>query len=260
MSTSTALAQAVAGYDNTDQESGKPDAEVYRYSTETDEVACVSCNRSGARPRGRQLATFPIVFWAAARLPSWENSLDPLHPLSADGRRLFFESFEALVLADTNGKADVYQWEQAGSGDCDAKAASYVPASGGCISLISSGKSPADSEFIDASTDGRDAFFTTEASLLPQDPGSIDLYDARAGGGFPPPPPGPVECEGEACQPPSSAPDDPTPASAGFQGAGNLSEGAKPRCAKGKIARKGRCVAKKRHKRAHKRHSRGSSR
>src|SRR5258708_38412785 len=92
---------------------------------------------------------------AAARLRGWETSLDPLHPLSEDGRRIFFESFEPLVLADTNGKADVYQWEQAGSGDCKEGLASDVPAPGGCIHLISEGKSPADSEIIDAAPTAR---------------------------------------------------------------------------------------------------------
>src|SRR5258708_14873273 len=107
--------------------------------------------------------------WAAARVRGWETSLYPLHPLSEDGKRIFFESFEALVLADTNGKADVYQWEQAGSGDCKEGDAAYVKASGGCVSLISSGKSAADSEFIDASATARDAFFTTAATPLTQE-------------------------------------------------------------------------------------------
>ncbi len=267
MSNSAALAQTVAGYDNTDQASGEPDAEIYRYSTQTDEVACVSCSRSGGRPSGRKLASKTSAnpdIWAAALLPSWETSLDPLHPLSEDGRRIFFESFEALVLADTNGKADVYQWEQAGSGDCKEGLASYVPASGGCISLISSGKSPADSEFIDASPTGRDAFFTTAASLLTQDPGSVDLYDARAGGGLPAPPGGPPACEGEACQGPSAAPNDPTPASATFHGAGNANEGHTRRCARGKALRRGRCVAKKHKRKAQRQrkadHKRGAGR
>jgi len=251
MSNSAALAQTVAGYDNADQGSGEPDAEVYRYSTTSGELACVSCNRSGARPSGRQLITFPVEVWAAARLPSWENSLDPLHPLSEDGKRIFFESFEALVLADTNGKADVYEWELAGSGDCKEGLASYVPASGGCISLISSGKSPADAEFIDASPQGRDAFFTTAASLLPQDPGSIDIYDARAGGGFAPPPAPPAPCDGDACQSPPAPPNDPTAASAAFHGTGDLSaakkQKVKARCGPGKrtVRRKGKTRCEK---------------
>ena len=87
--------------------------------------------------------------------------------------------------------------------------------------MISSGESPTDSEFVDASSDGTDVFFATGSSLLPQDPGLIDVYDARAGGGYPPAHNSPAACEGEACQGPLAPPDDPTPASSAFEGAGN---------------------------------------
>ena len=60
-------------------------------------------------------------------------------------------------------------------------------------------RDPNDSEFIDASRDGRDVFFSTFESLVPQDPDQVDLYDARMGGGFAPPV-SPQECEGESCQ------------------------------------------------------------
>src|SRR5258708_1219462 len=127
-----------------------------------------------ATPTGRKAASksessATTELGPAARLGGWETALYPLHPLSEDGKRIFFESFEALVLADTNGKADVYQWEQAGSGDCKEGDAPYVKASGACVSLISSGKSAADSEFIDASATARDAFFTTAATPLTQE-------------------------------------------------------------------------------------------
>ena len=56
----------------------------------------------------------------------------------------------------------------------------------GCLSLISSGQDASDSEFIDADRDGSDVFIRTSESLLPQDPGLTDVYDARIGGGFPP--------------------------------------------------------------------------
>jgi hypothetical protein len=99
------------------------------------------------------------------------------------------------------------------------------------VELISSGQSPQRSEFIDASADGSSAFFTTQASLVPQDPGLTDIYVARIGGGFPffPPPP---PCEGEACQPPGPSPNDSPPASATFVGPQNPK--GKPKCPKGK--------------------------
>ena len=178
MSNSPALAEETAAYDNTDIASGEADAEVYRYSAATGGLACVSCNPTGARPRGRKSAAVQGIS-AAARLAPWTSSIYPGNPLSEDGTRVFFESYEPLALADTNGKADVYEWELKGAGDCEEGISSYVEASGGCLSLVSSGKSPADSEFIDASPDGRDVFFSTAQSLLTQDPGSIDIYDAR---------------------------------------------------------------------------------
>ena len=255
MSSSGALAQATAGYDNTDAASGLPDAEVYRYAAGGDQLACLSCNRSGARPQGRQISPTSSAeagLYAAAVLAPWETSNYATRALSDDGSRVYFESFEALVLTDTNGKGDVYQWEQSGTGSCTTTDPSYIPASGGCVNLISSGKSSADSEFLDASPTGADVFIRTAASLLPQDPGSYDVYDARVLGGYPPLPPPQPECEGQACQNPAPPPNDPTPGSSSFSGPGNVKE-AKPKpkkCPKGKhkVKKKGKVSCVKNHK------------
>ncbi len=248
--------ESLTGYDNADQASGRADAEVYLYEAGAAGPVCVSCNPSGARPQGRVvlgIANSSRRLPTAAMIAAAQFTLHFPRSLSADGKRLFFNSYDALLARDTNGKADVYEWEAAsGAKDCKEKGAElYVPGSGGCLSLISSGQSPSDSEFLDASPDGDDVFFTTNASLLPQDPGLIDIYDARVNGGLPGPPQPPGPCQGEACQLAPPPPNDPTPASASFKGAGNLKP--TPRCRKGKVARKGRCVAKK-HKAA-KRHA-----
>jgi len=253
----------LSGYDNTDIGSEEADAEVYLYDATANggagKLLCVSCDRSGARPVGRNIAglgTFPsTTFWAAANVPAWPTQLHSSHTLSDDGSRLFFESYGPLVLRDTNGKRDVYEWERrASKEDCEkAGAELFVAKAGGCISLISSGESGEDSEFLDAGPSASDVFFATEASLLPQDYGLIDIYDARVGGGFPAPPPPQPPCEGEACQSPPAPPNDPTPSSANLSGFGNAKvHNPKHRCAKGKTRRKGRCVAKK-HKRAKRR-------
>jgi hypothetical protein len=221
---------SLTGYDNIDQNSGEEDGEVYVYDATASgsgvgRLFCASCNPSGARPVGRKVDTGnneKFIHWAAASLPAALTQLSAPRYFSVDGKRLFFESFDALLARDTNGKADVYEWEAPGEGRCLQTSASYSPANGGCLYLISSGESPSDSQLIDASADGSDVFFTTGASLLPQDPGLIDVYDARVDGGFPAPPPAPVACEGEACQNPPVPPLDVTPGSLTFSGAGNL--------------------------------------
>jgi NHL repeat len=273
----TSDAGKLTGYDNTDvsstgscgEKGAHCDSEVYLYTAKTDNLACISCNPSGARPKGRNIeidGESQGDFWAAAQVPIWEDQLYAPRALSDDGSRLFFVSFEALIPRDTNGVQDVYEWEQAGSEEeCrQAGADLYVQSAGGCLSLISSGESPTGSEFADASPNGRDVFFRTASSLLPQDPGLIDIYDAREEGGLPLPPSPAPPCEGEACQSPPAPPNDPTPSSSTFQGAGNLVEAKKTKrsCPKGKhsVRRNGkaRCVAKsKRHvKRGHQSHGR----
>ncbi|MBK5219104.1 MAG: hypothetical protein JJE35_04875 [Thermoleophilia bacterium] len=243
----------LTGADNLDANSGEADAEVFRFDAAEDRLACVSCNRTGARPSGRDVkdeVNINVPYWAAAQIPIAEGQTYTSRILSADGNRVFFESFQPLVLADNNAKQDVYEWQEAGAGSCDEADLTYDPASGGCVSLISSGESPQDSELLDASASGSDVFFTTTSSLVAQDPGLIDVYDARAGGGFPPPTPPPLQCEGEACQAAPLVPEIPTPSSSLFVGPGNPPLAKAPkRCPKGthKAKRKGkvRCVKNK---------------
>ncbi len=257
-------AASLTGYDNRDAEGGAPDGEVYLFDAApgaAGELNCISCNPTGARPRGR------VVFAGirqAARIPGWTYQLYPSRVLSNDGDRLFFESFEALVLRDTNGKQDVYEWERASSAkECEQVGAElYVASSGGCLSLISSGKSSIDSHFIDASASGSDVFFSTAASLLPQDFGLVDVYEAREGGGFPPPPVPVPPCEGEACQPASAPPQAPTPASSAVGKGNTPPEARRRRCPKGKrrVVRRGkaRCVKKRKGGKRSSRRGRGS--
>ncbi len=106
----------------------------------------------------------------------------------------------------------------------------YSQASGGCVSLISSGTAPGESAFIDASETGSNAFFITRQQLTPGDTDQeTDLYDAHLCSSnepcFPAQPTYPGPCDtGDSCKPA------PTPqpeifgalASATFQGPGNL--------------------------------------
>jgi len=238
---------ALTGADNVDYESGEPDAEVFRYDANDDELLCVSCISTGAAPAGRKLqirSGEESSYWYASRIPTWEFQLHAPRVIAADGNRIFFNSLSRLVPADTNGREDVYQWEAVGTGTCTEGAPGFKAIVGGCVTLISSGEDERDSEFVDASADGDDVFFLTGESLVGWDPGQIDLYDARAEGGLPAPPParGP-ECEGEGCQPQGSPPPaPPTNVSESFVGPGNPKS--KPPCRKGFVRKHGKCVKK----------------
>jgi DNA-binding beta-propeller fold protein YncE len=268
--------RSLTGYDNRDVASGEPDAEVYLYNSASGLLRCVSCNPSGARPQGvfdPPRESDPLLVdhhrdwrerWLAASIPGW-TSLEIGHALYqsrylSNSGRLFFNSSDALVPADTNGVMDVYEYEPPGgagqpaSNDCTTSSTSYGAASGGCVSLISSGTSPEESAFLDASESGDDVFFLTQSRLTPKDIDSaFDVYDASAGGGEPqlvnPP-----TCDGDACQLPATPPIDATPGSLTFNGAGNLVD-----CPKGKVKQKGKCVKKKTKKHKHKARKKSSS-
>lgn len=245
----------LTNFNNTDQNSGEADAEMFVYDAADGNLVCVSCNPNGARPAGRNLGSEARQVWAAAVIPGWESQLQAPRPLSAEGNQLFFDSFESLLPRDVNGKEDVYEWESAGSeAECEGLGAErYVAAADGCLSLISSGEGNRDSEFLDASTSGRDVFFATEVSLLSQDDGGYDIYDARVGGGFPPPPTSPETCIEEGCQHGAPAPSG-KGGMTGTSGAGNATN-QKPSCGKGQRAvkkhGKWRCVKKKQKRHHH---------
>lgn len=246
---------SLTGYDNTDLVSGQADSEVFLYDSTiggAGRLACVSCLPGGARPSGREL---PGRIWASGQIPGWSYQQYPGRVLSPSGGRVFFESFDPLVLRDRNGKQDVYEWEPGSSqSDCELSkgAELFVASSHGCISLISSGESNTDSEFVDASADGRDVFFRTGSSLVRQDPGLGDIYDAREGGGFRSPEPS-LPCEGGSCQNPPPPPSEVTPASSAFAGPGNVRAhkprakrclASKKRVMRGKRRATGRCKRK----------------
>jgi hypothetical protein len=250
----------LTGYDSTDAKSpetcgkvkGICDAELFLYDAAANggagELICASCNPSGGRPVGENLRGSAAPFWAAAHIPVFENTLYASRVLSDDGRRLYFESSDALVARDTNGKPDVYQWEAVSKGGCDKADATFSAQNEGCIDLISSGLSARGSEIVDMSPSGNDVFFASLSSLLPQDYGLVDIYDARVSGGFKPPQSPKKHCEGGACQSPPPAPIPPTPATAAG-GFGQVPPPEAKGCPKGKkqVKRKGklRCVPKK---------------
>ncbi len=236
---------SLTGYDNRNLAGGEVGelnpfvALAYVYDAESDKLICASCNPSGARGQTE-----------GGVMPGFETSVQPSRLLSEDGSRLFFQSANALDPRDSNGKIDVYQWERQGGGSCDAGDPRFAPSAHGCIELMSTGTSDFNALFAEATPTGDDVFFFTNSSLVPQDYGLRDIYDARVGGGFPLPPEAP-ECVGDACQGIPAAPNDPTPASAGFKGAGDPAprKAQRRRCrARGRKAAKGSSKAK--HKKA----------
>jgi hypothetical protein len=183
--------RSLTGYDNRDFNSGMLDEEVFLYDSSTGHLVCASCDPTGGRPQGvfdkpesgpeglGLLVDRPEIWaerWLAGNIPGWtalngERSLYQSRYLSDSGR-LFFNSADALVPADTNGKNDVYEYEPAGLGSCVGGE--------GCVGLVSSGKSEKESAFLDASVTGNDVFFITAGALVTQDRDTnFDIYDAR---------------------------------------------------------------------------------
>ncbi len=208
--------------------------ELYLYSADTDSLECVSCHPDGTPSKGG--STTDVREFYSAAFPGKHET----RALTPDGRYIFFSTANKLVPEDTNGTTDAYRYDTTTN---EAR-------------LLSSGEDGSPSWFLDASADASDAFFVTRERLSRWDvDNDFDIYDARVGGGFPEPPLPPPGCLGDACQPAPLLLNDPTPASASFQGPGDASV-PKPngRCPKGqrKVKVKGgksRCMKPKQGKR-----------
>ena len=206
--------------------------------------------------------------WLAADVPGWTpyreaKARHQSRYLSNTGR-LFFNARDPLVPQAVNNTWDVYEYEPEGLGTCTSSTSTgsttYKPArtytteaegkqqqgeeGAGCVGLISSGESPEESAFLDASETGGegpsgeelkqgggDVFFLTAEKLSKSDSdNSYDVYDAH-------------ECTTESTCPPAEAEAPPActttdacraapgpqpevfgaPASATFSGPGNVS-------------------------------------
>ena len=259
----------LTGQPNEDLATGKPVEHVFLYDAVSERLQCASCNPTGSASKGQIAEGFDQLvdsqkIWQGQRVsailpPPTANNTSGLSLYRSrvvfDSGRVFFNSLDSLVSADSNGQWDVYQFEPLGQGTCTASSGGSAVArsGGGCVSLISSGTAEEEAVFVDASESGDDAFFLSSARLSVLDTDNeLDLYDARVNGIAATLTPN-AECLGEACQPAAIAPRDPTPASAAFRGQGNVKQSARKRCAKGKRAvrrgGKARCVARKHKKR-----------
>ncbi len=156
-------------------------AQVYSYTTAGQTLNCISCTPAGVVPTGD--AAFGEV-GGGSYAPN-----DHAAPISEDGSRIFFESPDPLLpgMFAAESKApiewmNVYEWE------------------GGKVSLIAEATQATE---LDGTTpSGNDVYFATRAPASAGEPGYQDIYDARVGGGFPPPPPQrPDPCLTESCRP-----------------------------------------------------------
>jgi hypothetical protein len=130
--------KSLTGYDNRDVVSGTSDEEVFLYDAVANQLTCVSCDPTGARPHGALdtrstetgLATQgPLVDragtweerWLAGLLPGWTSKSRDVafyRPrYLTNGGRLFFDSADSLVPQDANASFDVYEFTPEGP-DC----------------------------------------------------------------------------------------------------------------------------------------------
>lgn len=212
---------------------GGGEGQLFRYDSAQDVVECVSC-ASPFDPEPK-MGLSPLISGTQGLM---NNGLPRVTYISANGDYAFFATPAALLPQDLNGEippeptsckggcserpdgtpsTDIYEWRRDGLHGCAQLQ--------GCLGLITTGTDGYFVGLIGTTASGRDVFFTTRSQLVPQDrDGAIDIYDARIGGGFRPPPPA-AECEGDACSTPFAAPNDLTPSSFTFHGAGNVISG-----------------------------------
>jgi hypothetical protein len=278
--------RSLTGYDNRDvagyeyearpggksvivEKEGRPvparDEEVYLYSAETGRISCVSCDPTGARPHGvRGPTDHPGLLvdrqnnwadrWIAGSVPAWtqQDAVDGIAPYQprylSNGGRAFFDSPDALVPQDTNKVEDVYQYEPSGVGSCSSSSTTFSSSSGGCVNLISSGTSKEESAFLDASENGDEVFFLTQARLTTSDVDSaLDVYDAHVCSASSPCPVAPSAtpgCEGDTCQNPIAPPGEQTPGSLTYKGPGNVTPPAASSAARPKSLTRAQLLAR----------------
>lgn len=188
---------------------------IYRYSMAGNTVACVSCAPTRAYLRS-------------------DSTLSRYGLNLSDDGRVFFSSNEPLALRDSGSTEDVYEWDN------------------GATSLISTGRSGFDSGLLSVSSDGKNAYFFTRETLVPEDRNgnTVKIYDAREGGGFSTSPES-VPCQAsDECHGPGSTASE-SEAIGTFRGSGGNAKPEKPAKRHHKHHRHRRHRHKKRHATTH---------
>jgi hypothetical protein len=180
---------SLTGYDNHDPVTGQPHAELFEANFGAG-VVCVSCRVDGTRPT------------ADTYVP--RGGIAPAVVASDDGRRVFFQSSDAVVPAAGSGLSHVFEYED------------------GHVFAISRLDSSSKAIIFTASHSGDDVFFYTYDDPVPgPTAGDSAVFDARIGGGFP----ASVrhKCSPGACRTPvGPGPALTALASSSFSGLGNL--------------------------------------
>lgn len=177
--------------------------EIFLYDATKHILECASCGTSGKPPAAPALLRFPGGV-------SQDGEMEGRHLQRnvANNGAVFFESAQPLVPAASDGKVNVYEYED------------------GRVHLISSGTSEANSVFLEATPDGSNVFFATNEALVRSDTDhAYDIYDARVEGGFPEPTAPQAPCASEGCKGAGTGVATfSAPGSATFTGGGNLSQ------------------------------------
>jgi hypothetical protein len=254
--------------------------QAYRYDGLEHVVECISC-ASSLDPEPKQSAWLGDV----EGLPEVNGGLPDFTAVSGNGEFAFFTTISELVTQDvdeeipaeynnatndgeyinvggnTSPSTDVYEWRAGGMDGCGVVE--------GCLALITDGRGGYLNLLLGIAEEGQDVFFYTRSLLSPVDhgiEGSIgegNVYDARVDGGFPALGSRAVECEGDACSTPPSAPVDSTPSSFTFSGMGNtVNERVSGKvvkksvkCKKGYVkTKRDKCVKSMRHERKRDKH------
>ncbi len=170
--------------------------DVYRYDALTGRLERVSVGEDDYDANGNNDAfgadIEPAGAWGGNDNVYIDHEL-ATHAISEDGSRIVFSTADPLSPAATNGRVDVYEWDE------------------GSVSLISSGTSEENDGHAMITPSGRDIFFVTSQGLVSGDTDGLpDIYDAHECTAqapcFVPAAAERAPCEGDACQGPLTNP------------------------------------------------------
>jgi DNA-binding beta-propeller fold protein YncE len=265
--------------------------QVFRYDATEEELDRVSIGARGFNDNGNRSTATPCNLANdcsedATIVPGNTGFASRTNPsISNDGSRAFFTSPLALTPGALDDQPigaeegapiyaqNVYEWQADGT-EVDGRIT--CEEASGCVSLISDGRdtslnrgtsitctpgggTPSSTCLLGADASGENVFFTTTSQLVPSDTDTaLDYYDARINGGFAKPAAPQICLTADACHGQGTeAGPQPSPATPGFNGPGNLHE---TKCKKGFVKKRGKCVKKQVRKHRHKKRHHSSGR